>query len=123
MNSLQLASTLAAYTGTGLLYTPYEQGSDRAVWKNGAGATRSTLTLKRVQPIPTPTFPGVERLEVRRTSYVTVGTAERVIVCTFGISVPADIPQADRSEAVTQFLLATRIGDFVNVFDNGTFPS
>jgi hypothetical protein len=61
MDNLQQALALVAPTGVGLLYTPYSQGVDISAWKCGGGAYRSSITFKRTQPKPTPTFEGVER--------------------------------------------------------------
>jgi hypothetical protein len=123
VNNQQIATAHGSLSGTGLLYTAYEQGSDSAVWKNGSGATRSTLALKRTQPKPTPTFPGVERIELKRTNYVTVGTSERTVVVTIGISVPADVPLADRQSAILQAMLSARATDINSCLADGVFPT
>lgn len=108
MNNLQLATTLVAPTGTGLLYTAYEQGGDKAVWINGSGATRSSVSLKRTQPIATPTFAGVTRLELKRSQFVTVGDDEHVMVVTITTSIPEAIGLSDRTAFFTNMALLAR---------------
>jgi len=97
MNNIQLGTTLVAPTGTGLLYTAYDQGSDLAVWKNDVGVNRSIVSLKRVQAKPTPTFPGTERFNFKRTTYHTVSGVEYVAVCEMVTSIPVPITLADRT--------------------------
>lgn len=123
MNDLQLPLTLVASTGTGLLYTAFEQGSDIAVWKNGSGATRSTLSLKRTQAKPVPTFPGVTRVEFKRTNYVTVGANERTLVITCTASIPADVPEADASSAWEQAMFAFRDNVWKDAIKKGVIPT
>lgn len=108
MNNLQLATTLVAPTGTGLLYTAYEQGSDVAVWVNGAGATRSQVSLKRTQPKPTSTFPGVTRLELKRTVYFTVNDVEYVAVGSIVTSIPVTMDSTARTAFFTNLALLAR---------------
>lgn len=123
MNNLQLATTLVAPTGTGLLYTAYEQSGDAAVWKNGSGASRSSVSLKRVQAKPTPSFPGVERMELKRTNYITVGTVERTCVVTIITSIPVDVGLSDRTAIFTNAALLARDAIFQNAIETGVIPT
>lgn len=124
MNDLQLATTLVAPTGTGLLYTAYEQGSDVAVWKNGAGATRSLVSLKRTQPKPTPTFPGVERIEFKRTAYyAAVDGTERTAVLTITTSIPVDADSSFRTAFFTNAALLARDSILSNAIASGVIPT
>jgi hypothetical protein len=123
MNNLQLATTLAAPTGIGLLYTAFEQGSDIAVWKNGSGATRSIVSMKRVQAKPTSAFVGTERIELKRTNYITVGAIEYTIVGSMVTSIPAAIATADRTAVFTQLALLARDPVFQASLESGVIPT
>lgn len=123
MNDLQLATTLAAPTGTGLLYTAYEQGSDVAVWKNGAGSTRTLVSLKRTQPKPTPSFPGVERLELKRTVYITVNDVEYTCVATITTSIPVVMSLSDRTAMHTHLGLLARDPVLKTAMETGAIPT
>lgn len=123
MNNLQLATTLAAPTGTGLLYVAFEQGADLAVWKNGSGATRSSVSLKRVQAKPTSAFVGTERLELKRTNYVTVGAIEYTIVSSLVTSIPVPVALADRTAVFTHLALLARDPVFQAGCETGVIPT
>lgn len=123
MLDLQLATTLAAPTGTGLLYTAFEQGGDLAVWKNGSGATRSVASLKRIQAKPTSVFAGVERLEFKRTNYITVGTTEYVLVGSIVTSIPVPIATADRTAFYTHLALLARDPFIKTAIETGAIPT
>lgn len=123
MNNLQLATTLAAPTGTGLLYTAYEQGQNSCAWVNGSGSSRSRVDLKRVQPKPTPTFPGVERLELKRTVYVTVNGVEYPVIARIETSIPAVVGTSDRTAAFTQLALLARDPIFQAAMESGAIPT
>lgn len=123
MNNLQLATTLAAPTGTGLLYVAFEQGSDTAVWKNGSGAARSIVSMKRVQAKPTSAFVGTERIELKRTNYITVGAIEYTIVGSLVTSIPAAIALADRTAVFTQLALLARDPVFQASLETGVIPT
>lgn len=123
MNDLQLATTLAAPTGTGLLYVAYEQGSDQVVWKNGSGASRSSVALKRTQAKPTPTFPGVERMELKRTFYVTVDSVEYTCVGTITTSIPVVVGSSDRTAFFTNLALLARDAVLSNAISTGALPT
>lgn len=123
MDNLQLATTLAAPTGTGLLYTAYEQGSDIAVWKNGSGATRSSVSLKRTQPKPTPSFPGVERMEFKRTVYFTVSDVEYQAVGTIVTSIPVTLDSAGRTAFFTNLALMARDTILSDAIASGVIPT
>lgn len=123
MNNLQLATTLVAPTGTGLLYTAFEQGSDIAAYINGAGATRSRIALKRIQAKPTPAFPGVERLNFKRTVYFTVNAVEYVAVVDINTSVPVVMPLADRTALFTHAALLARDPVFQAGIETGAIPT
>lgn len=105
MNNLQLALTLVASTGSGKLYFPYSQEADKAIWIEGVGSSRSRIDFTRTRPKPTATFPGVERLEMKRTSYHTVGLTEYTSVMTLVSSIPVPVTQADRTTDLQQMLL------------------
>jgi hypothetical protein len=113
MLDLQLATTLVNPTGTGLLYVAYEQGPDSAVWKNGSGATRSVIALRRVQAKPTPTFPGVERFELNE--YVSVGAITT--------SIPVVIGSSDRTAFFTNLALLGRDPILSNAISTGQIPT
>jgi hypothetical protein len=123
VSPLQLAAALATPTGTGLLYASYDQGSDVAIWKNGAGASRSIVSLTRVQPKPTPTFPGVERFELKRTAYFTVADVEYVTVVTLGASIPVPIGSSDRTSVHLNAALLARDDIFKNAIETGAIPT
>jgi hypothetical protein len=123
MLDLQLATTLVNPTGTGLLYVAYEQGPDSAVWKNGSGATRSVIALRRVQAKPTPTFPGVERFELKRTMYTTIGDVEYVSVGAITTSIPVVIGSSDRTAFFTNLALLGRDPILSNAISTGQIPT
>lgn len=123
MNDLQLATTLAAPTGTGLLYTAYLQSGDEARWTNGSGATRSLISLKRVQAKPTPTFPGVERMEFKRTVYITVNSIEYTCVGSIVTSIPVVIGSSDRTAFFTNLALMARDGVMSSAISSGVIPT
>jgi hypothetical protein len=123
MNNLQLATTLVAPTGTGLLYTAFEQGGDIAAYVNGSGATRSRIALKRVQAKPTPTYPGVERLNFKRTVYLTVNSIEYPVVLDINTSIPVVIALADRTAFFTHAALMARDPIFQSAIETGAIPT
>lgn len=124
MNNLQLATTLVAPTGTGLLYVPMGgDPQDSVGYINSSGATRSILTLKRTQPKPTSTFPGVHRLELKRLAYFTVGEVEYVAVASVVTSIPVPIVLADRTSVFTNLALLARDDILKNAIETGVIPS
>lgn len=123
MTDLQLAAALATPTGTGLLYVAYSQGGDEAVWKNGTGVTRSLVSLKRVQPKPTPTFPGVERFELKRTSYHTVSDVEYVAVVNLVASIPVPVDATARGAIFLNAALLARDNIFGAAIGSGVIPT
>lgn len=123
MLDLQLATTLVAPTGTGLLYTAFEQGSDIAAYTNGSGATRSRIALKRVQAKPTASFPGVERLNMKRTVYLTVNSVEYAVVYDITTSIPAVIALADRTAVYLHGALLARDPLFKAAIETGAIPT
>lgn len=123
MNNLQLATTLVAPTGTGLLYTAFEQGSDVAAWVNGSGTTRSRVSLKRVQAKPTPTFPGVERLTFKRQVYFTVNDVEYVAVADIVTSIPVTLDSAGRTAFFTNLALMARDPILQSGIETGAIPT
>jgi len=123
VNNLQLATTLAAPTGTGLLYTAFEQGSDTAAWVNGSGATRSRITMKRVQAKPTPTFPGVERLSFKRQVYFTVNDVEYTAVIDITTSIPVVVGLSDRTSVFTHLALMARDPVLQTAIETGAIPT
>lgn len=123
MNNLQLATTLVAPTGTGLLYVAYEQGGDVAVWKNGTGATRSSVSLKRTQPKPTPAFPGVERFELKRTVYFTVDDVEYTAVASIVTSIPVTADSTVRTNVQLHIGLLARDAILTDAITSGVIPT
>lgn len=123
MNNLQLATALATPTGVGLLYTAYEQGGDLAVWKNGAGAGRSIVSLKRTQAKPAANFPGVERFDFKRSVYITVDTVEYIANVTITTSIPVVIALADRTAMFTHAALLARDPVFKDAMELGVVPT
>lgn len=123
MNNLQLATTLVDPTGTGLLYTAYDQGSDLAIWTNGSGTSRSQVALKRTKPKPTASFAGVERLELKRTFYVTVNDVEVPVVYTITTSIPAVVGSSDRTACYTHGALLARDAVVKNGIELGVIPT
>lgn len=123
MNNLQLATTLVAPTGTGLLYVAYGQGNDEAIWKNGAGATRSDVSLKRTQPKPTATFPGVERFEFKRRQYFTVSDIEYVAVGSIVVSIPLTLDASGRTAFFTNLALLARDPIQQAAIESGVIPT
>lgn len=96
MNSLQQYTTPVAPTTAGNLYVPYLQEADKAIWTFGSGSTRKIIQLSRVRPKPTPTFPGVDRAEIKRTTYYTVNGVEYTVVFTASCSIPVPVASSDR---------------------------
>lgn len=123
MNDLQLATTLVAPTGTGLLYTAFEQGNDIAAFVNGSGASRSRIALKRVQAKPTPAYPGVERLNFKRTRYVTVAGVEYPVITDITTSIPVVVLLADRTEAHLHLSLMARDPMLKLAMESGAIPT
>lgn len=123
MNNLQLATTLVAPTGSGLLYTAYDQGSDIAVWVNGSGSTRSKIELRRTKAKPTPTFAGVERLNFKRTQYETVNGIEYPVIVEFVTSIPVAVTLATRQNAALHAALLARDPVFKDAVEQGVIPT
>lgn len=123
MNNLQLATTLVAPTGTGLLYTAYDQGSDVAKWINGAGDGRSVVSMRRVQPKPTSAFPGVERITLKRQIYHVVNAVEYVAVVDIVTSIPVPISAAQRTAIFTNAALLARDPVFQAACESGVIPT
>lgn len=106
MNNIQLATTLAAPTGTGKLFIPFSSDADSAVFvESGATGRPAKLVMKRVQPKPNGTFPGVERFEWKLTEYYTVNTIEYPVISYGGCSIPVPIASADRLGVFTRAAL------------------
>lgn len=103
--NLQFATTVVAPTGTGLLYLPYGQNMDQVIWKNGTGATRSTLTLNRTRPKPTPSFPGVDRLDFKCNQFFTVGSTEYQAVIGLTASIPTVADATLRGDLFNRLIL------------------
>lgn len=123
MDNLQLATTLVAPTGTGLLYTAYGQGEDSAVWKNGTGTSRSEISFKRIRPKPTPSHAGVTRLELKRTSYVTVADVEYPVVTTITTSIPVVADATARTNAFLHLALLARDDIFSDGVSSDVLPT
>jgi len=123
MLDLQLATTLAAPTGTGLLYGTYEQGPDSAVWKNGVGTGRSVVSMKRVQPKPTASHPGVERIEFKRVIYLTVDSVEYPCIVSLTTSIPVVIGASDRTAIHLHAALLARDPVFKTAVETGAIPT
>lgn len=105
------------------VFGAFSQGEDLAVWKRGAGATREILALKRVQAKPTSVFPGVERLELKRTNYVTVNGVEYVAVATLNTSIPVLMSLADRTSFYKKFAMIMRDAAFQTAAETGAIPT
>lgn len=103
MDTIQLAATLTAPTGTGKIFIPYSSDADSAVFveKNATGRP-AKLVVKRAQPKPNGSFPGVERFEWKLTEYYTVNTIEYQAIIYGGCSIPVPIAQADRTSLFTR---------------------
>jgi hypothetical protein len=123
MNTIQLANVVVAPTGTGLLYQPYRQGPDQAQWVNGSGATRSGLTYNRSVPKPTPTFPGVDRVEMKTNQFFTVGAVEYQAIVGVYASIPTIMSQADRQALWNRAIFMTYDGVFASALINNIHPS
>jgi hypothetical protein len=123
MNNLQLATTLVAPTGTGLLYAAYDQRGDLATWKEGSGASRSIVSLKRVQAKPTSTFPGVERFELKRTNYITVDSVEYTCVVSLTTSIPVVVGLSDRTAIHLHAGLLAQDSIFSDAIETGVIPT
>lgn len=124
MNDLQLATTLVAPTGTGLLYVAYEQGPDRAVWVNGSGATRSSVFLKRTQPKPSNSdFPGVEQMELRRVQFITVNSIEYQMSVSMITRIPVIVGLSDRTAFHLNAALLARDPVFKTALESGVIPT
>jgi selenocysteine lyase/cysteine desulfurase len=123
MDNLQLATTLVAPTGTGLLYIAYDQRGDLATWKVGSGASRSIVSLKRVQAKPTSTFPGVERFELKRTNYITVDSVEYTCVATLTTSIPVVVGLSDRTAIHVHAALLAQDSIFSDAIETGVIPT
>lgn len=124
MNNLQLATTLVAPTGTGLLYIP--QGGDPqdvASYVNGSGSTRSSIILRRTQPKPTSVFPGVTRMELKRQSFYTVNAVEYTCVTSLVTSIPVPIALADRTALFTQLALLARDPMWQTALESNVIPT
>lgn len=124
MNNLQLATTLVAPTGTGLLYVP--QGGDPqdvASYLNGSGSTRSSITLRRTQPKPTSAFPGVTRMELRRQTFYTVNAIEYTCVWYLGASIAVPVALADRTADFTRMALLARDPIWQSAVESGVIPT
>lgn len=124
MNNLQLATTLVAPTGTGLLYVP--QGGDpqdTASYSNGTGATRSAVILRRTQPKPTLTFPGVTRMELKHRSFYTISGVEYPVVTSLVTSIPVPVVLADRTAIFTALALLARDPVWQSALETGNIPT
>jgi hypothetical protein len=109
MNNIQLATTLVAPTGTGKLFIPFSGGEHTAAFiESGAAGRPATLKFSRVLPKPIPSFPGVERMDVRLTEYFTVNEVEYSFITFIGTSVPVPIISTDRAAVATRLALIAR---------------
>jgi hypothetical protein len=123
MQDLQLATTLVAPTGTGLLYSAYDQRGDSAKWKNGVGADRSEVLLKRTQAKPTSVFPGVERFDLKRAIYHTIDGVEYVAVVNLVTSIPVPMTGAQRTAIHLHAALLAQDDIFKDAIETGVIPT
>jgi len=123
MNSKQLATTLAAPTGTGLLYAAYDQGSDVAVWKNSVGSGRSIISINRTQAKPTATFAGVERFDVKMALYKTISDVEYVGIVRILTSIPVAMTPTERTQLALTLGLLGQDTDVQAAITAGTMPT
>jgi hypothetical protein len=123
MNDLKLETTLVAPTGIGLLYSAFDQRGDLAKWKNGVGADRSEVLLKRTQAKPTSVFPGVERFDLKRSIYHTIDSVEYVSVVQLVTSIPVPITGAQRTAIHLHAALLAQNSIFKNAIETGVIPT
>lgn len=123
MNNLQLATTLVAPTGTGLLYIPKTQGENIAEWVNGVGDGRSAIRMNRTLAKPTLTYPGVDRMSMKRTIYHTINGVEYPLIVDIVTSIPVPITLAQRTAAFTQGALWARDPWVQYAFENSALPT
>lgn len=122
-SNIQLAATTVAQTGTGVLYTPYSQGPDSVIWTNGSGATRSRLSMNRTQPKPTPSFPGVERLEFKTNQFFTVSGVEYQTVIALSASIPVTGDSTHRTAMASQLVFMAHDATWWTAITGGAFPT
>lgn len=98
MNNLQLATTLAASTGTGKLFTPYLGNANLAVLKESSPSGQASLiAVKRIEARPTSNNGGgVERVEIKLTEYYTVNSIVYPAIYRLSCDIPVPIAVADR---------------------------
>jgi hypothetical protein len=101
----------------------FEQGPDSAIWKNGVGATRSVISLKRTQAKPTLVHPGVERFELKRTAYYTVNLVEYPAIVTIGVQMPIPIAAADRTNVHLHVALLAADAVLKAAMETGVLPT
>lgn len=107
--TIQLATTLVASTGTGVLFThvgPTKASVGNVFLQSGATGLPRRIELKRTEPKPTSTFPGTKRSALKYVHPVTVGSNNRDVLIEATFAAAADVPQADIDAAVVQFQLA-----------------
>lgn len=122
-SNIALNTTLGTATGTGKTFKPFSIDADVATFKEvGAAARPAVLSVKRVQPKATKTFPGVERGEIKLTEYVTVGTVEYPVIMTITTSIPVPITSAQRSAQATRLALIAGTTVLSDLASDQTIP-
>jgi len=113
--NIQLATTIAAPTGSGFLFVPLGSYGDSFRYiQSGAAGRPAELSFKRTAPKPTATFPGVDRGEIKLTEYVTVGTVEYAIITAINSSVPVPVLTAQRTAQATRVGLVSGFGTLMS---------
>lgn len=102
MANIILATARAAGTGTGDTFLPYDLSGSSAEFRVDGSPFANSIRIKRTQPVPNKTFPGVFRGEITITEYVTDSLGVKwPMVYKVQSSVPAFVTIAN-SAAFTQ---------------------
>lgn len=122
MDNIQLATTLAAPTGTGNLYVPFSSDANTAAFVVTANPLLK-LSFKRTLPKPNGTSLGVERGEVKLVyGYTDANGVTFNSIFTLTSSIPVPVPLATRAAAVVELALLARDVAWANVVDYNRIP-
>jgi hypothetical protein len=120
MDNIQLATTLVAPTGTGVLFKPFSSDANTAVFKDDS--SNALLSFKRTLPKSNGSNQGVERFEVKLTSFHVVGDDTHAVILTLTGSIPVPVIDADRVLMTTRLALVSRDPAVLALIENGRIP-
>jgi hypothetical protein len=122
-SNIQLATTLVAPTGTGLLFIPWSIDGNRTVYKqSGASGRPAELSFSRVLPKPAGASLGVERCEVKLTEFVTVSDIEHRVITALTSAVPVPVGTTQRTDQSTRMGLLAYLATYRDTVISQSIP-